>query len=74
MGRKKLSSELTIMSLWPTLSDEGKRIIGDWIASQMKEAAVKPRRSDAGKPRRPAQSHLNPPAKEGNNPASEAAP
>jgi len=45
MGKKRMSSELTIMSLWPTLSDEGKRIIGDWIHSQRaKGDTVKPPR------------------------------
>lgn len=31
---RKISSEVKIMNLFVTLSDEGRRIVGDWIKSQ----------------------------------------
>lgn len=65
MSKRKQSAELAIMSLWATLGDEGKRIVGDWIHSQRAvkgEAATASRkkRSDTGTTRKGAD-HANEP-------------
>lgn len=58
-NKRKMSSELTIMSLWETLSDEGKLFIADWAGYQIKRSQpAKPKttprakRSDSGTKRK----------------------
>ena len=44
MSRKKLSPEVEIMNLFATLNEDGKRIVVDWVKSQMatpRKAATK---------------------------------
>lgn len=49
-SKRRMSAELTIMSLWATLSDEGKRIIADWVRLQVQPSKPKAQQSER-KPR-----------------------